>query len=99
MILKIKVFLTGHNRPPFINEAGYSSQNIYGRKPIDREDCGFEDCGFEDCGFMDNRRRAMDKPMDSELPTGLSTALPGSRLSTSSTATTAKSRPASDLSE
>ena len=41
---------------------------------------------------MENRRRAMDKPMDSELPTGLSTALPGSRFPTSSTATAAKSR-------
>ncbi len=43
---------------------------------------------IEDCGFMDNRRRVMDKCMDSELPTHLSTALPRSRLPTSSTAAT-----------
>jgi hypothetical protein len=59
------MFLTGHKRPPFKNEAGYSRKNIYKRRKRDKNSRG----------FMDNRRRAMDKPMDSELPTGLSTAL------------------------
>jgi hypothetical protein len=59
------MFLTGHKRPPFINEAGYSRKNIYKRIKRDKNSRG----------FMDNRRRTMDKPMDSELPTGLSTAL------------------------
>jgi len=35
---------------------------------------------------MDNRRRTMDKPTDSELPAGLSIALQRGRLPTSSTA-------------
>jgi hypothetical protein len=59
------MFLTGHKRPPFKNEAGYSRKNIYKRIKRDKNSRG----------FMDNRRRTMDKPMDSELPTGLSTAL------------------------
>jgi hypothetical protein len=73
------MFLTGHKRPPFINEAGYSRKNIYKRIKRDKNSRG----------FMDNRRRTMDKPMDSELPTGLSTALQRGRLPTRSTASAA----------
>jgi hypothetical protein len=37
------VFLAGHNRPPFINEAGYSRKNIYNRRAGNNTDCGFMD--------------------------------------------------------
>jgi hypothetical protein len=60
------MFLTGHKRPPFINEAGYSRKNIYKRIKRDKNSRG----------FMDNRRRTMDKYMDSPLTAELPTSCP-----------------------